>query len=210
MANQTQTVNINPGESKVVSITATPSESLTEIKNSITGLNTPLNGINDKLNNLGSSIGDALTEPLENIGSSIANGLTGPLGEIKDSVTELTGPLGEIKDSVTELIGSLGEINESVSNGFEELNNTANDKLDEIYKTLKRIANLMELYPEHVMRDTAIKLYSNSNFNIGKSASELADAAIERAKLFTTKLFTDQPFKPMEDEDNDRLKNRKE
>ena len=93
---------------------------------------------------------------------------------------------------------------------MEELNNITNDRLDEICKTLKRIGNLIELYPEHVMRDIAIKLYSNSNFNIGKPASELADAAIERAKIFTTKLFIDQPFKPMEDEDNERLKNRKE
>ena len=57
-----------------------------------------------------------------------------------------------------------------------------NQKLDEIVKALAGD-------PKQLVKEIAIKLYANSEFDkSGKSAAQLADAAIERAKILVTKL----------------------
>lgn len=57
-----------------------------------------------------------------------------------------------------------------------------NQKLDEIVKALAGD-------PKKLVKEIAIKLYANSEFDkSGKSAAQLADAAIERAKILVAKL----------------------
>lgn len=57
-----------------------------------------------------------------------------------------------------------------------------NQKLDEIVKALAGD-------PKNLVKEIAIRLYANSEFDrSGKSAAQLADAAIERAKILVTKL----------------------
>lgn len=57
-----------------------------------------------------------------------------------------------------------------------------NQKLDEIVKALTGD-------PANMMKDIAIRLYANSDFDhTSKSAAQLADAAIERAKILASKL----------------------
>ena len=57
-----------------------------------------------------------------------------------------------------------------------------NQKLDEIVKALAGD-------PKNLVKEIAIRLYANSEFDrSGKSAVQLADAAIERAKILVTKL----------------------
>lgn len=57
-----------------------------------------------------------------------------------------------------------------------------NQKLDEIAKALAGD-------PKKLVKEIAIKLYANSEFDkSGKSAAQLADAAIERAKILVAKL----------------------
>ena len=57
-----------------------------------------------------------------------------------------------------------------------------NQKLDEIVKALAEDH-------KNLVKEIAIKLYANSEFDkSGKSAVQLADAAIERAKILVTKL----------------------
>ena len=57
-----------------------------------------------------------------------------------------------------------------------------NQKLDEIVKALAGD-------PKNLVKEIAIKLYANSEFDrSGKSAVQLADAAIERAKILVAKL----------------------
>ncbi len=57
-----------------------------------------------------------------------------------------------------------------------------NQKLDQIIKALNND-------PKKMIQDIAIRLYVNSDFDhTSKSASQLADAAIERAKILATKL----------------------
>lgn len=62
--------------------------------------------------------------------------------------------------------------------GGEEIN----QKLDQIIKALNGD-------PKKMIKDIAIRLYVKSDFDhTSKSASQLADAAIERAKILATKL----------------------
>jgi predicted HTH domain antitoxin len=57
-----------------------------------------------------------------------------------------------------------------------------NQKLDQIIKALNND-------PKNMIKDIAIRLYAKSDFDhTSKSASQLADAAIERAKILATKL----------------------
>lgn len=57
-----------------------------------------------------------------------------------------------------------------------------NQKLDEIAKALAGD-------PKKLVKEIAIRLYANSEFDrSGKSAAQLADVAIERAKILVTKL----------------------
>ena len=57
-----------------------------------------------------------------------------------------------------------------------------NQKLDEIVKALAGD-------PKNLVKEIAIRLYANSEFDrSGKSAAQLADAAIERAMILVTKL----------------------
>lgn len=82
---------------------------------------------------------------------------------------------------------------------FEDLDKNTQliiDELEELNKTFKRIANLLELYPEKVMKETAMDLFASSDFKGDKSADQLADDAIERAGIFTKKLFKALPFTP--------------
>ena len=67
--------------------------------------------------------------------------------------------------------------------GANEIDFTeTNQKLDEIVKALAGD-------PKNLVKEIAIRLYANSEFDrSGKSAAQLADAAIERAKILVTKL----------------------
>jgi len=54
---------------------------------------------------------------------------------------------------------------------------------------VEEIAKLLKGDPESMLKDIAIRLYANSDFDhTSKSASQIADACIERAKVLLTKL----------------------
>lgn len=54
---------------------------------------------------------------------------------------------------------------------------------------VEEIAKLLKGDPESMLKDIAIRLYANSDFDhSSKSASQIADAAIERAKILLAKL----------------------
>jgi hypothetical protein len=64
-----------------------------------------------------------------------------------------------------------------------------NIDLTEISQKLDEIAKVLAGDPKKLVKEIAIKLYANSEFDkSGKSAVQLADAAIERAKILVTKL----------------------
>lgn len=64
-----------------------------------------------------------------------------------------------------------------------------NIDLTEISQKLDEIAKVLAGDPKNLVKEIAIKLYANSEFDkSGKSAAQLADAAIERAKILVTKL----------------------
>ena len=72
---------------------------------------------------------------------------------------------------------------ETTAGGTSEIDLTEiNQKIDEIVKALTGD-------PKYLVKEIAIRLYVNSEFDrSGKSAAQLADAAIERAKILVTKL----------------------
>jgi len=72
---------------------------------------------------------------------------------------------------------------ETTAGGTSEIDLTEiNQKIDEIVKALTGD-------PKYLVKEIAIRLYVNSEFDKpGKSAAQLADAAIERAKILVTKL----------------------
>jgi hypothetical protein len=64
-----------------------------------------------------------------------------------------------------------------------------NIDLTEISQKLDEIAKVLAGDPKKLVKEIAIKLYANSEFDkSGKSAVQLADAAIERAKILVAKL----------------------
>ena len=77
----------------------------------------------------------------------------------------------------------MAETTAAGTGGASEIDLTeTNQKLDEIAKALAGD-------PKNLVKEIAIKLYANSEFDrSGKSAAQLADAAIERAKILVAKL----------------------
>ena len=66
---------------------------------------------------------------------------------------------------------------------------TAGTDMTETNAKLDEIAKALVGDPKNLVKEIAIKLYANSDFDrSGKSAAQLADAAIERAKILVAKL----------------------
>lgn len=71
----------------------------------------------------------------------------------------------------------------------EEGGAVVNIDMSGVEAALNKIADALAGDPEKMLKDIAIRLYANSDFDhTSKSASQLADAAIERAKILITKL----------------------
>ena len=64
-----------------------------------------------------------------------------------------------------------------------------NIDLTEVSQKLDEIVKALAEDNKNLVKEIAIRLYANSEFDrSGKSAAQLADAAIERAKILVTKL----------------------
>ena len=64
-----------------------------------------------------------------------------------------------------------------------------NIDLTEVSQKLDEIVKALAGDHKNLVKEIAIRLYANSEFDrSGKSAAQLADAAIERAKILVTKL----------------------
>ena len=64
-----------------------------------------------------------------------------------------------------------------------------NIDLTEVSQKLDEIVKALAEDHKNLVKEIAIRLYANSEFDrSGKSAAQLADAAIERAKILVTKL----------------------
>lgn len=132
MANKSEQIILNPGESQEVVVTATQTKSLEQIG---TGLNNLSNGISDLSSQIGdtlSAVGDVITKVADNIAITNTK-LNNLIEKIQDVSDERNNQLQQFEDNLNK---KLQECTDQICEQLQQFEENLNDQLQQFEENL--------------------------------------------------------------------------